>query len=100
MTEGITLALLVSLGPITLILGFFFWMHWKENRPGGATDYHQRRIHELCHELDRKPYPHPSKMSWKQAIDEVNWLEDSLRRKRRLEVKRNQMPNDSNAEMT
>ena len=82
--ENIALAMI---GPLVLIAPLLYagWLEWLENRPGGAGDYHVRRINELRKELGRQPLHDPATLSWKRAMWEVIHLEDSLELKQKHE---------------
>ena len=82
--ENIALAMIPVLVLMAPLL-YAGWLEWLENRPGGATDYHVRRINELCKKLDRQPLHDPATLSWKQAVWEMIHMEDSLERKQELE---------------
>ena len=66
---------LIVLSPI--LLGG--WVEWLENRPGGASEYHVRRIKEMCKELGEKPICDPATLSWNEAMDECSRLENRVR---------------------
>ena len=81
---GLVLVVIAVLIPISPLL-FAGRIEWLENRPGGAHEYHVRRIKELCDELGEKPKRDPETLSWRKAQRECIWLEDRVKRKRHLE---------------
>ena len=62
---------------LIILLPLFFagWTAWSENRPGGATDYHVRRVKKLSDELGERPVRDPSTLSQKEATEEAHRLE-------------------------
>ena len=66
---------LIVLSPI--LLGG--WVERLENRPGGASEYHVRRIKEMCKELGEKPIRDPATLSWNEAMDECSQLKNRVR---------------------
>ena len=81
---NLVLVMIGVLIPVSPIL-FAGWIAWKENRPGGAHDYHVRRIKELRKELGKKPGCDPATLSWEEAGKEVSRLENCVRTKRYIE---------------
>ncbi|MDE0250951.1 MAG: hypothetical protein OXK72_08120 [Gammaproteobacteria bacterium] len=77
----VAIAVLISISPLL----FAGWIEWLENRPGGAHEYHVRRIKELCNELGEKPKCDPVTLSWRKAEWECIRLGDRVKRKRYLE---------------
>ena len=85
-------AILLAAIPVLIILSpllYAAWIAWLEKRPGGATDYHLRRIRELCEQLEQPPPGELSALSYDEAMKEAIRLEASLKAKKRLEELRN-----------
>ena len=76
---------LLALFPILGFLWLCGWMAWKENRAGGITDWHRRRIEELHSELGTRPKEDPAGLSWKEGVQETSRLTTDVERKRSLE---------------
>ena len=81
---NLVLVMIGVLIPVSPIL-FAGWIAWKENRPGGAHDYHVRRIKELRKELGKKPGCDPATLSWEEATKECIRLKHSVELKRASE---------------
>ena len=52
---------------------------WLKTRPGSASEYHVRRIKELCKKLGEKPICDPATLSYNEAMAMCDRLENRLR---------------------
>ena len=78
----------LAMTPLLIIVSpllFGLYLSWLQNRPGGAGENQVRRISELHNELGQKPGLDPAKLSWIQAVHEVNWLEGCVRTRRTIQ---------------
>lgn len=78
----------LALVPIVVVVApilYAGWIEWLERRPRGAANDHVCRIRKLCQELGQEPGVDPATLSWRRAVQEVNWLENRLKTKQTLE---------------
>ena len=68
--------------PLLIILSPFLvggCAEWLKTRPGSASEFHVRRIKEMCKKLGEKPICDPATLSWNEAIVMCDRLENRVR---------------------
>ena len=83
----LTVVILAAVPVLIVVSPLLFagWLEWQANRPGGASDYHVRRLRELARELGDTPVRTPVTLSWNEAVRQVNQLESRLESKKKVE---------------